>query len=40
MQTNGTIDRHVKDYQTLMSPRQVLTDLPRTDADDTDGPTW
>ena len=32
MQTNGTIDRHVKDYQTLMSPRQVLTDLPRTDA--------
>ena len=32
MQTNGTIDRHVKDYQTLMSPRQLLTDLPRTDA--------
>ena len=32
MQTNGTIDRNVKDYQTLMSPRQVLTDLPRTDA--------
>ena len=32
MQTNGTIDRNVKDYQTLMSPRQLLTDLPRTDA--------
>ena len=32
MQTNGTIDRNVKDYQSLMSPRQLLTDLPRTDA--------
>ena len=32
MQTNGTIDRNVKDYQTLMSPRQLLTDHPRTDA--------
>ncbi len=32
MQTDGTIDRNVKDYQTLMSPRQLLTDLPRTDA--------
>ena len=31
MQTDGTIDRNVKDYQTLMSPRQLLTDLPRTD---------
>ena len=31
MQTNGTIDRNVKDYQTLMSPKQLITDLPRTD---------
>ena len=27
---NGTIDENIKDYDPLMSPRQVLTDLPRT----------
>lgn len=32
MQKNGTIDKNIKGYDTLMSPRQLITDLPRTDA--------
>lgn len=31
MEQNGTIDRNIIDYDTLMSPRQLLTDLPRNE---------
>ena len=28
---NGAIDQNIKSYDALMSPKQLLTDLPRTD---------
>ena len=31
MQKNGTIDKNIKGYNPLMSPKQLITDLPRTD---------